>query len=62
MSETQDSRGRIHRVRAAITLFLHDRLQVRLSKLTDDDPKRSELIAQFHPDAWACQTRRKPQR
>lgn len=52
MSEAQDPAGRIHRIRDAITIFLNDRLQAKLSKLPDEDPKREELAAQYQPAAW----------
>lgn len=44
--------GRKQRLRAAIAEFLQERLQTRLDKLSEDDPRRGELIAQFQPDAW----------
>ncbi|MFC4298126.1 type I-F CRISPR-associated protein Csy1 [Castellaniella hirudinis] len=52
MSEAQDPAGRIHRIRDAITIFLNDRLQTKLSKLPEEDPKREELAAQYQPAAW----------
>lgn len=36
----------------SITEFLKDRLQTKLDKLPDDDPKRPELIASHQRDAW----------
>lgn len=51
MSEQTES-GRAQRIRAAIEAFLHDRLQGKISKLQEDDPKRAELIAQFQTHAW----------
>lgn len=40
------------RIRATIATFLQERLQARIDKLPDDDPKRSELIAQFQRTTW----------
>lgn len=45
---TQSVRG----LRAAMEQFLHERLQSKLEKLADDDPKREALQAQFQFDAW----------
>ena len=39
-------------LRAAMEQFLHERLQGKLEKLADDDPKREALQAQFQFDAW----------
>lgn len=38
--------------RTAIDAFLHERLQAKLVKLSLDDPKRAELIAQHRRDEW----------
>ena len=38
--------------RAAISAFLHDRLQAKLDKLKPDDPQRDEVIASFAHDVW----------
>ncbi|WP_277184698.1 type I-F CRISPR-associated protein Csy1 [Caballeronia sp. BR00000012568055] len=38
--------------RAAIDQFLKDRLQSKLDKLSPDDPKRQELIAEHQRDIW----------
>lgn len=38
--------------REAIGRFIHERLQAKLDKLDDDDPKRAELLAQHQPAAW----------
>lgn len=46
------SQGRDNRARSAIQAFLQDRLQSKLDKLPDDDPKRTELIAQHQPAVW----------
>ena len=39
-------------IRAVIVDFLQKRLTGKLEKLADDDPKRSELVAQFVPRTW----------
>lgn len=38
--------------RAAIALFIQERLQAKLDKLKDDDPKREELLAQHQHGVW----------
>ncbi|WP_323012452.1 type I-F CRISPR-associated protein Csy1 [Castellaniella sp.] len=43
-------RGR--RCREVIDVFLRERLQPKLEKLPEDDPKRDDLIAQYQPEAW----------
>jgi CRISPR-associated protein Csy1 len=48
---TQPS-GRQAGLRSAISAFLTERLNAKLEKLADDDPKRSELHAQFVPATW----------
>ena len=48
MSDTDLQRN----IQTAIQDFLEGRLQPRLQKLSLDDPKRDELIAQFQPAAW----------
>lgn len=40
------------RFRAAIDAFLQERLNAKLDKLADDDPKRDALIQQHRPDTW----------
>ena len=35
-----------------ICAFISERLQGKLDKLKDDDPKRPELLAQHQPEAW----------
>ncbi|MGO3741788.1 type I-F CRISPR-associated protein Csy1 [Kerstersia sp.] len=47
-----DKAGRTQRARAAIQMFLQDRLQAKVDKLADDDPKRNEWIAQFQSERW----------
>ncbi|MBA4284038.1 MAG: type I-F CRISPR-associated protein Csy1 [Xanthomonadaceae bacterium] len=37
---------------SAIQRFLQERRDAKLEKLTPDDPKRDELIAQFIPETW----------
>lgn len=50
MSESpQDRRSQF---RAAIQQFLRERLEGKLDKLGDDDPKRAELLGQYAPEAW----------
>lgn len=44
--------GRQAELRLLISDFLSERLNAKLEKLAEDDPKRSELLAQFHPPAW----------
>jgi len=39
--------------------FLSERLESKLEKLTADDPKRPELIAQFHPATWLADAARR---
>jgi len=39
-------------MRAVISEFLDGRRNDKLEKLSPDDPKRSELLAQFEPEAW----------
>lgn len=38
--------------KAAIQAFIQGRLQTKLDKLQDDDPKRQELLAQHVPKIW----------
>lgn len=47
-----DSHDRRARFRAAIDAFLQERLEAKLDKLADDDPKRDALIQQHRPDNW----------
>ena len=39
-------------IRAVIAEFLQQRLATKVEKLTEDDPKRAELQAQFQPAVW----------
>lgn len=39
-------------IRAVITDFLQQRFNTKVDKLTDDDPKRTELQLQFVPATW----------
>lgn len=48
---TQPS-GRQAELRSLIADFLSARLNAKLEKLAEDDPKRSELLMQFHPPTW----------
>ena len=52
MQEKQDIIGRIRHIRAVITAFLYERLEAKISKLSAEDPKREDLIAQYQPEAW----------
>lgn len=49
---TDNIPGRQAAFRAAIEAFLKERLDAKLDKLADDDPKRDALIAQHHFTAW----------
>ena len=51
MSEAPETGGKAG-YRAAISAFLHDRLQAKLDKLKPDDPQRDEAIASFAHDVW----------
>lgn len=44
--------GRRIELRSLISDFLSERLNAKLEKLAKDDPKRSELLAQFIPATW----------
>lgn len=44
--------GRQEQVHALIKTFLAERLNAKLEKLPEEDPKRTALIAQFEPAAW----------
>lgn len=50
MSDSPQDRSALFR--AAIERFLQERLASKLDKLADDDPKRSELLAQYAPETW----------
>lgn len=52
MHDAQDLAGRIQRARKVIADFLRERLEAKLSKLSPEDPKREELMAQYRPAAW----------
>ena len=43
---------RIAAIRDVIIGFLYERLQGKLEKLSPEDPKRTELLAQFIPSTW----------
>ncbi|WFC68481.1 type I-F CRISPR-associated protein Csy1 [Achromobacter denitrificans] len=43
---------RVTRWHDAIATFIQDRLQSKLDKLIEDDPKRQELLAQHQYDVW----------
>ena len=44
--------GRQAELRSVIADFLSERLNAKLEKLAEDDPKRSELLTQFVSTAW----------
>lgn len=44
--------GRQAELHSLIENFLSDRLNAKLEKLAEDDPKRAELAAQFQPAVW----------
>jgi CRISPR-associated protein Csy1 len=44
--------GRQAELRSLISSFLTERLENKLEKLAPDDPKRTELAAQFIPSVW----------
>ncbi len=44
--------GRQAELRSLVTGFLSERLNAKLEKLAEDDPKRAELQAQFQPAVW----------
>lgn len=57
MSQTsEDRRGAF---RAAMENFLQERMSSKLDKLAADDPKRSELLAQYAPAAWLADAARR---
>lgn len=43
---------RHQRLKAVIREFLQNRLQPKLEKIPEDDSKRTDLIAQYQPEAW----------
>lgn len=49
---TDNTPGRQSAFRTAIEVFLKERLDAKLDKLADDDPKRDALITQHHYRAW----------
>ena len=51
MSESPETGGEAS-YRAAISVFLQERLQAKLDKLKPDDPQRDEVIASFADDLW----------
>ncbi|OJX28911.1 MAG: type I-F CRISPR-associated protein Csy1 [Burkholderiales bacterium 68-12] len=44
-----------------ITNFIFERLKAKLDKLADDDPKRTEFVAQHEPSAWLADAARRVQ-
>lgn len=57
MSDSPQDRRALFR--AAIERFLQERLASKLDKLADDDPKRSDLLAQYAPEAWLTDAARR---
>lgn len=49
---TQPTTGKPTSFRAVVDLFIGERLQAKLDKLGEDDPKRTELLAQHQRDTW----------
>lgn len=47
------------KLRSLIHSFIQDRLQAKLDKLAEDDPKRGELFAQYEPQAWLADAARR---
>ncbi|MCM2496232.1 type I-F CRISPR-associated protein Csy1 [Burkholderia glumae] len=58
MSDSPEAPGNSS-FRAAIDAFLRARLQAKLDKLADDDPKRSDLIAEHQHAAWIADAARR---
>lgn len=58
MMQTEGSERR-RQWEQAIEGFLRERLHSKLDKLSEGDPKWSELIAQFHPEAWIADAARR---
>lgn len=58
MSEIPDP-ARSARIRAVIDVFLQERLNSKLEKLAEDDPKRTELTAQYQPSVWLADAARR---
>ena len=44
-----------------ITDFISERLKAKLDKLADDDPRRTEFVAQHEPSAWLADAARRVQ-
>jgi len=57
-SATPSSR-RVSEIRAVIHGFIAERLDAKLEKLSEDDPKREVLIAKYEPDAWLADAARR---
>lgn len=51
MSQAPEAGGKAG-YRAAISVFLQERLQAKLDKLKPDDPQREEVIVSFAHDVW----------
>ncbi|HWV09620.1 MAG TPA: type I-F CRISPR-associated protein Csy1 [Pseudomonas sp.] len=46
-------------LRDLIHTFIHTRLQAKLDKLADDDPKRQQLLDEHRPEAWLADAARR---
>lgn len=46
-------------LRDLIHTFIHTRLQAKLDKLADNDPKRQKLLDEHQPDAWLADAARR---
>ncbi|MFY1004775.1 type I-F CRISPR-associated protein Csy1, partial [Escherichia coli] len=46
-------------LRDLIHTFIHTRLQTKLDKLADDDPKRQQLLDDHRPEAWLADAARR---
>lgn len=51
--------GGVQAIRSLIDGFLRERLEAKLDKLSDDDPKRHKLITQFEFNAWVADAARR---
>ena len=51
--------GSTEELRSLISSFLQERLDAKLEKLPDDDPKRAKLRGQFEREAWLSDAARR---
>jgi CRISPR-associated protein Csy1 len=47
------------KIRALIETFLKERFDAKAEKLAEDDPKRDDLVAQFHRETWIADAARR---